>query len=1452
MDVHVFAASPPTTHNARRQASLLVTDANDAHAWFDVALPALTAEHLLPGDLSGLDEFAHPAGRTRGGPGVSPAGNACHSPSRHSSSLDGAAQQVSDATTSLAMFDARPASPGRGLPDNDPSLVLTPAAISSNQIPCNCDTPPGNQLHMHNRPQSAGHRHGGTPHSQRRDSSRPSQSSANISKDASGAQTSDASLPPLPPNQQQLYAAQHGDHATQDSSRSSLEIPVPRSNPLPNPSFSFISQGQGHSSSPHDATKVVSDTSRLDWTGNRTSSSQLLPHPSQHSFSFNYNRDSPLTYSDQLHSFEQAQPQSASVGNMSRDISNTSRSYPSYPPMPPNQLQLQRNRDDANNSQGSLYSARGADAQRPDPGSSLRHSSVAEHPSSQDSLYGPDGIPAPGRTQPLRHGDQSQGSQDSLFGFAADNTRSTHRLSSHGIHAHRSDPAPEDGDETPPGLFSSSSHAVDLMLSRSPVHGQEAPGDGSPPGLSFHGEPTFDPEPRRSFAFDEARQDAAMDVDAAPHPLSRPSDERYAGLALLNRDEHAIGQHASQSHSTQYETAPQAPADDVTPVQSQAHLTPQDWSPPSVHWPQILGRSHYSNVLQSSPLPSQAPASQIPGSQQPNARPYLSLQALLALSQAQPGAGGSQLQERSASPAPSAYLPKEAQRGRVAAHDAWGDRYDAAYERAYGRVQADSQAALADQWAEYNADGGHPAYAPAGEADPGDDARSRWTSSTQRMLSQSSGSAPRPSQESLPARVEQVLGALAGVVQPSGQPYPQPDAPPYDSAPHAQHPSQSSLSQALYGHLPTPAQSHPPAGPVAGPSRVADGASAVQQVHGPLPPEQDGDAPAVLSEQPEEHVAPKPKPKAPRKPRAPPFSFTPCPPPRDAPEPDPESAAERGRGRGRPDGAADRALPASSAPATVPGAVPLVSLPSLRMPRRPSATIVPDSQEERERHEREVEGEVMHMWEQLKAQRRRRVEGDEGVGWAIPEPHEWPVPARSVTVASSIPQNVSSPEPGASIMGSLPTDPERLWDGQQIKEYHDSQQCTQEDWPPTQPSEPQVDVGMDIDGAEDIFTNPDPLYYAFPDDVDAMDPPLPDPTPRDGKSKKRDAPPVPRPLAPYDRVAAESFLCSPYGRCTWIVPVRGCLGFGCSPASLLVPPEPRFAVTPYPVMPPPGNMLPPEPHADESWMEAYGEERLRGAMRALPQLLASGPATTSSFQDAPGELVWTVDALGGLWELLLLFPRARRVGLLGVRFVPRGAAASQGSQEDEHAAQVREALRDVDHIRVELDARYAMTVRYLLHVWRYECTMPGEFVALRRIRERLTGSDGNKEPRKQQEADSGKGKGKGKGKEREVDDVEMGDDTRDGRGMKRKRTESRAAVGTPREGGAARETRLSREDVGDASIAGAATPLGEAVQPRTRETREERMRRMNHSSKWLFRGARLLLLDERGRPVLTC
>lgn len=486
------------------------------------------------------------------------------------------------------------------------------------------------------------------------------------------------------------------------------------------------------------------------------------------------------------------------------------------------------------------------------------------------------------------------------------------------------------------------------------------------------------------------------------------------------------------------------------------------------------------------------------------------------------------------------------------------------------------------------------------------------------------------------------------------------------------------------------------------------------------------------------------------------------------------------------------------------------------------------------------------------------------------------MPTRATAVPLSVPSEYAPPQDQKDeIMGSLPTDPERFYEkGRSYKEYHDSQQCTQEQWPPSQVPEAQVGrregAEMNIDGEEpekerDIFTNPDPLRYPFPENSsvrDTNDLHDVEVQPAREGGKKHAIAPVPLPLVPYTRETAEAFLRNPHGRCAWVVPVRGNPGFGCSAASILRLPPEGISVTPWPILSPStagisnATARAPAEDVNEDWTETFGLEKLRAALHALPQLLASGPATTGSFQDAPGEIVWTVDTLRGFWEFVILLRKAARVGLVGLRFVQaRGVLSSQlsnaptgsfGSQDDEHVRATREALVQVDYLLLELDARYAMTVRYLLHVWRYECTMPADVVALRRIREGATSSDEDRERRA----------GNEKGKQEIVQDVEMRDDTLEGRGTKRKRVDSLAEGPRPSPKSKGK-TRASRGRDAEQNLGRAITPMSDRMhgageeQP-NRETREERMKRKSHSTRRMFHGARLLLLDGRGRALLRC
>lgn len=121
-------------------------------------------------------------------------------------------------------------------------------------------------------------------------------------------------------------------------------------------------------------------------------------------------------------------------------------------------------------------------------------------------------------------------------------------------------------------------------------------------------------------------------------------------------------------------------------------------------------------------------------------------------------------------------------------------------------------------------------------------------------------------------------------------------------------------------------------------------------------------------------------------------------------------------------------------------------------------------------------------------------------------------------------------------------------------------------------------------------------------------------------------------------------------------------------------------------------------------------------------------------------------------------------------------------------------LYEVDHIRMYVDARYAMQIRQLLHLWRYECELPPDVIELRRFRE--------KEKEKEQHSEQGKDTGMA---------VDMEDDSP---GRKRKREREDAD-----EHGKGKQKATKRDDI---------------------------------ASFRMFIGAKLVLLDNTNHAMLVC
>ena len=215
-------------------------------------------------------------------------------------------------------------------------------------------------------------------------------------------------------------------------------------------------------------------------------------------------------------------------------------------------------------------------------------------------------------------------------------------------------------------------------------------------------------------------------------------------------------------------------------------------------------------------------------------------------------------------------------------------------------------------------------------------------------------------------------------------------------------------------------------------------------------------------------------------------------------------------------------------------------------------------------------------------------------------------------------------------------------------------------------------------------------------------------------------------------------------------------------------------------------------------------------------LLPTSPTSVSSLQDAQGSITWTADAIRALWKFILQIRDARRVGLVAVAYVPfspssahdkgKGKAKEKGrhrAKGKEKTVEEKDPLGVVDHIKVYLDARYAMHVRELFHLWRYEYHLPPEVVEVRRQREREKEEKAKEIARASRQDDQG-----------EDADVAMdvdGDDA--GQAQKRAQRDAEAQDGKKK------ATGKEREDI---------------------------------ASFRMFRGAKLVLLNHENEALLTC
>ena len=357
-------------------------------------------------------------------------------------------------------------------------------------------------------------------------------------------------------------------------------------------------------------------------------------------------------------------------------------------------------------------------------------------------------------------------------------------------------------------------------------------------------------------------------------------------------------------------------------------------------------------------------------------------------------------------------------------------------------------------------------------------------------------------------------------------------------------------------------------------------------------------------------------------------------------------------------------------------------------------------------------------------------------------------------------------------------------------------------------------------------------------------------------------------IPPHTPETVDAFLRSPFGRCAWIIPVRGCpgehAGWGCTSASVLRrPPSPDVdsLLAPLPAQ---NSPLPPE-HLGIT----FSDRERRHAWTILGSSLPSPPLLSSSFADAQGTITWTVDAIRDLWAFLLQARDAKRWGLVGVSFIladpdyrskPRTETQEDKIMEDtfrdldtQSPAQVEtqsqvppslpqsellqpprddtdEHLASVDYIKLFLDSRVALEVRAVLDVWRYQVGLSKRAIALRRLREEAKRKQAEDHETICVEAHTGKAA-----------------EAAAGAGRKRKREESDAnaqQVGPS-------VVRDQSEPVVSRASAGSRTGSKDVLGGR--ETKAPHfVDREDVVSFRMLRGARLVLLDAVNRPVLTC
>ena len=186
----------------------------------------------------------------------------------------------------------------------------------------------------------------------------------------------------------------------------------------------------------------------------------------------------------------------------------------------------------------------------------------------------------------------------------------------------------------------------------------------------------------------------------------------------------------------------------------------------------------------------------------------------------------------------------------------------------------------------------------------------------------------------------------------------------------------------------------------------------------------------------------------------------------------------------------------------------------------------------------------------------------------------------------------------------------------------------------------------------------------------------------------------------------------PYARCGWIIPVRGTPPFpDCTSASVIA-----------------------QPPTETSSEQVCGDA-----------VLPRGPTLDVAHKDSLGCIIWTADALQEFWKFLIAVREAGKMGPIGLSFyctnpyntspfpfsnnTVAGQVLSQQNRSRDYSSKsqpqettsdsrnvVASSLRDVDYVKIYVDAPYAPKMRDVLHAWGYECEGAGRDLRRTKVR----------------------------------------------------------------------------------------------------------------------------------------